>query len=222
MIPLPENQYQRNKYSENGDPSGVRYLGDVRNIISERMLAFRCDQPTEAMGNCFPYAVMQQLHRPQIRSTLSEEMKHLSENCHDLRTSIVQFVKRITPTSQYYPLINESRNQWILAIGNDWDQRLELMSTDRQWFDDQFMQFTAWFLKRDIICYTINWTKKFCASAVDRPCSFREMAPCNCAAEPLHIANVTNVHYQSLLPIETPEINTTSNTQQNKSNSMRH
>ena len=51
--------------------SGEGYLADVTAILEHRKLPFRCDTPTEALGNCFPYAIMQQLRRPEVRSTLS-------------------------------------------------------------------------------------------------------------------------------------------------------
>ena len=66
-------------------PSSSRYTPSSTNI--------RCDAPTEALGNCFPYAVMQQLHREEIRSTLTDEMKVLSLDCQSLREGIVQFVQ---------------------------------------------------------------------------------------------------------------------------------
>ena len=158
--------------------------------------------------HCFPYAVMQQMHRPQIRSTLSDEMKVLSENYYNLRKAIVEFVKNPIPTSEYYELIDEARTSYALTYAAvtknslDWDQTLQVMSRNGSWFNEQFMQFTAWFLMRDIFCYTMNSTIKFCASSSNRTGNFQPHVNCNCLAEPLHIANINNVHFQSLLPTE--------------------
>ena len=66
------------RYSFVGHLSGISFLPAVTRLLRERNLPFNCDAPTEAKGNCFPYAVMQQLHRPAVRSTLSNEVKGLN------------------------------------------------------------------------------------------------------------------------------------------------
>ena len=45
---------------------------------------------------------MQQLHRPDIYCTLTNEMKSLCENYHTLRIAIIEFVKNIDISSQYF------------------------------------------------------------------------------------------------------------------------
>ena len=104
-----------NQYSRFGGPSGQRFLADSREILERRNLPFRCDKPTEADGNCGPYAIMQQLHRPELQSTLSEEIKILSQNCHTLRTSIVDFIRNLRPTSEYFGTLAEIRTQHNLT-----------------------------------------------------------------------------------------------------------
>ena len=202
--------FERFKYSFLGHLSGISYLPTVTKFLEKRKLPFYCDRPTEALGNCFPYAVMQQLHRPEIRETLSDEMKVLSQNYYNLRKAIIEFVKNTNSTSEYYELIDEARDEYAItihALTNDapnWDQRLQVMSRNGSWFNEQFIQFTAWFLKRDIVCYTMNSTMKFCASSTNRTGNFQPNANCNCSAAPLHIANIKNTHFQSLLPKEVP------------------
>ena len=203
--------HKDNTYSKYGHHSGLLYLPAVKKLLIDRNLRFVCDQPTEAFGNCFPYSIMQQLNRAEILRTLSDNIRMLSENYYDLRKAIVQFVTNIAPTSEYYGLIDESRVAYNDAVGGyrddapDWNGRLKEMGTSRTWFDDQFMQFTAWFLKRDIICYIKNMNMKFCGSSTGRTGYFNASRPCNCGVEPLHIANIDNVHYQSLLPLHVPQ-----------------
>ena len=188
----------------------MRFFFDVLNMISQKNLPFRCDAPTEALGNCFPYAVMQQLHRPEVWTSLTEEVNMVSQNCHLLRQGIVEFVKNIFPTSQYFELIDESRTIYMMALGAyrdnapDWQGRLEEMSRDRQWFDDQFMKFCAYYLRHDIICYTSTDPIKFCGSPSDLTGSHRPGFDCNCSNEPFYMANIRNAHYQSVLPIARP------------------
>ena len=149
------------EYSENGHVSGIPYLADVAKILKHRDLSFRSDAPSEARGNCFPYAIAQQLHRPEIRATLSQDMIVLSQNYHALRLSIVGFVRDISPLSEYYVPIHEAIREYCFVTGLDWVKRLEEISRDRSWFDDQFLQFTAWFLRRDIFCHSIKYTQNF-------------------------------------------------------------
>lgn len=154
----------------NGMQTILRYFYDVRKLIRERNLPFRCDAPTEALGNCFPYAIMQQLHRPEVWMSLTEDIKLVSQNCHLLRQGIVDFVQNISPISDYFELVNESRTTYmqIAEASTDgipnWQCRLNKMSTDQHWFDDQFMQFCSYYLKHDIICYTNSNPIKFCCS----------------------------------------------------------
>ena len=113
-----------------------------------------------------------------------------------MRQQIVQFVRNINSTSEFYQLVSESRQDYILAIGSDWIRRLNYISTNNAWFDHQFMQLTAWFLKRDIICYTTTGDVKVCGRGAND-----EHNPCVCLSAPLHVANIGDAHYQSLLPI---------------------
>ena len=209
-----EGRFEGNTYSKSGHESGKGYLPEVEQLLKDHNRAFRCDAPTEAKGNCFPNAIMQQLHRPEIRSTLSDETKLLSENDHHLRTAIIQFIRATlsNPQSPYYNLFDEARNTYtIMAIeqgfydSRDWDSLLEYMSTEGKWFDDQFMKFTSCFLRKDIMCYTATGPVKFCGSPKDKEGDFHSDRPCNCFGEPLQIVNIRNMHFQSILPLQTPQ-----------------
>ena len=103
------------QYSRSGHPTGEKFLADFREILERRDLPFRCDKHTEALGNCGPYAIMQQLHRPELQSTLSEEIKILSQNCHTLRSSIVDFIRNMRPSSEYFGIVHEARFNHTLA-----------------------------------------------------------------------------------------------------------
>ena len=96
-------------YSKSGHFSGIPFIQQVNNLLKERNLAFVCDMPTEALGNCFCYAIAQQLHREDVRPSLSEDIKSLSNNVFQLRQAIVNFVKNITPQSEYFHLVDEGR-----------------------------------------------------------------------------------------------------------------
>ena len=97
----------KSAYSKSGHSSGVGFIQQVTNLINERNLAFVCYKPTEALKNCFCYAIAQQLHREEVSSILSEEVKSLFNNVFNLRQAIVNFVKNITPESEYFQVIDE-------------------------------------------------------------------------------------------------------------------
>ena len=145
--------YPCHKFDEMGHKSGLGFLKKVQELFRKRNQAqsYRCDSPTESKGNCYPYSLMQQLHLPEIYSTLSEEIRSVCENYHDLRVAIVSFVKDIDTNSQYFSLVDESRTQNAVMQIEDsslptWDQKLAIMSCDGKWFDDQFIRFSACFL----------------------------------------------------------------------------
>ena len=98
------------RYPFVGHLSGISFLPAITLLLRERNLAFCCDTPTEAKGNCFPNAVMQQLHRPAVRSTLSNEVKVMCEDYYNLRKAIVGFVNNATLEDEYYELIAAARD----------------------------------------------------------------------------------------------------------------
>ena len=69
-----------NQYSKNGHDTGRQYLSEFRELLYNRQLdsKLKCDKPTQALGNCGPYGLMQQLNRPNVLQSLSEEIKILS------------------------------------------------------------------------------------------------------------------------------------------------
>ena len=158
-------------YSPFGHRSGNKFLARVDGMLKERNVALRCDFPSEAKGNCFPYAISQQLHLPSISCHLCDAIKKLSKNYHDLRLAIINFVKYIKPSSKYYERINHSRlaymelhpDQNILSNFSAWDMKLQRMRRNGEWFDEQFVKFTAFLLNLDIVCVIRTQTIKYCA-----------------------------------------------------------
>ena len=148
------NRSDKRMYSELGYPSGIRYLSSVRKILDRRSLPFRCDAPTEAHGNCFNCSITQQLHRPEVRMELSETMVNLSEDYHNLRLAVVDFIETLDPASRFYSAFDQGRVSYICsaeALGlPSWEETLEGMKLDGTWFEDSWIQYTAWFLQRDI------------------------------------------------------------------------
>ena len=92
----------------------------------------------------------------------------------------LNFVRKPAPSNEYYNLIAAARDSYEATKDANpdnplpgWHQRLQTMEKNGSWFNEQFMQFTAWFLKRDIMCYTENATMKFCASSSNTTGNFQ-------------------------------------------------
>ena len=159
---------------------------------------------------------MQQLHRPDIYCTLTNEMKSLSENYHTLRIAIIELVKNIDNSSQYFTPIDEGRTQNALMQIEDpslptWEDQLTIMSSDGKWFDDQFVRFSAFFLKRDIIIHTSTQDMKYCGSPNQEDGDVRVEHQCDCNGPNIHIANIGNYHFQSIVPIKSDDGKSISN-----------
>ena len=200
------NRYPNHKFNEMGHNSGIGFLKKVKELLRKRNQdqSFRCDSPTESKGNCYPYALMQQLHLPKIYDTLSDETKGLCDNYHDLRVAIVAFVKNIDSNSQYFTQIDEGRTQNALMQIEDislptWEDQLAMMSRDGTWFDDQFIRFSAFYLQRDIIIHTSTQDMKYCGSPDQEEGDVRVEHLCTCRGPSIHIANIGNYHFQSIL-----------------------
>ena len=202
------DKYFSHEFNELGYKSGVGFLKKVEELLRKRNQdkSYKCDSPTESKGNCYPCSLVQQLHRPDIYCTLTDEMKSLCENFHALRVAIVEFVKNVDTSSQYFTPIDEGRTQNALMQIEDptlptWEEQLTIMSSDGKWFDDQFVRFSAFFLKRDIIIHTSTQDMKYCGSPDQEEGDVRVEHKCSCKGPSIHIANIGNYHFQSIVPI---------------------
>ena len=225
MHPNKESGVYRNRtFNKMGHGTGRTYLESIQQLLHNRNqdTLYRLDAPTESKGNCYPYALMQGLHRPEIYTTLSDEMKELCENYHDLRVAIVEFVKYITPASEYFTIIDDSRANYAELQINDpslptWDEVIENMKTDGVWFEAQFVRFSACFIRRDVIIHTSTQDLKFCGSPNVTEGDDRVDHDCNCQLPPIHIASIRNIHFQSILPIQNPSQESTNQNEADKS-----
>ena len=118
--------------------------------IHRLQLPFKLDQLTEGLGNCFPIAIMQQLHRPEIISQLRPAPKRLVKHRRGhslLRQSVHQFIMKSRS-----PRVVEFKAQYEETDGivnqESWNQYWERMTIDKTWVDYWFVQATAWY----------NWT----------------------------------------------------------------
>ena len=80
-----------------------------------------------------------------------------------------------------------------------------MMSRDGKWFDDQFIKFSAFYLQRDIIIHTSTQDMKYCGSPDQKEGDVRVEHPCTCRGPSIHIANIGNYHFQSIVPINSDD-----------------
>ena len=69
--------YRSHTFHKMGHGSVRNYLKRMQQLLDIRNQAnlFRLDAPTESLGNCYPYALMQNLHKPEIYANLTNELK---------------------------------------------------------------------------------------------------------------------------------------------------
>ena len=169
--------------------------------IHELQLPFKLDQPTEGLGNCFPIAIVQQLQRPEIFSQLRPSVQRLAKDRYGhtlLRQNVHAFIMK-----SRHPRVAEFRQQYEelegQVSGQSWRQYWTSMVKDRTWVDSWFVQATAWYLQLDIWIITTSNTENSPYIDVNG-----NMADGNkpSGGPIITIGTKSNVHYQSLLPIE--------------------
>ena len=106
-------------------------------------------------------------------------------------------------TNSRHQTIQEYKRRYeeILATldNKTWREYWNVMLRNYEWVDYIFIQSTAWFLRQDIIIVTTSSTENHPYITISGNLA-DERVPCQ--GIPLTIGTKSNVHYQSLLPIE--------------------
>jgi hypothetical protein len=178
----------------------IRIAHEIMKAVRRLQLPLQLDEITEGRGNCFPLSVLAQCRRREIFHHLNSPIKNLAQQGDPtlLRRAICTFMM-----SSRHQKIQEykRRYQEILATldNRTWREYWNVMLRNYEWVDSVFIQSTAWFLGLDIIIITTTSTDEhpyitISGNLVD------EQIPCQ--GIPLTIGSKSNVHYQSLLPLE--------------------
>ena len=178
----------------------IRIAHEIMKAVRRLQLPLKLDEITEGRENCFPLSVLAQCRRQEIFQDLTSPVKNLAQQGDPtlLRRAIYKFItKSRQPTIQEY----KKRYHEILASldNKTWTEYWEVMVRNYEWVDYIFIQSTAWFLGHDIIIVTTTSTEDhpyltISGNMVD------EKIPCPGIS--LTIGSKSNVHYQSLLPLE--------------------
>ena len=178
----------------------LRIAQEIMKTVRRLQLPLQLDEITEGRGNCFPLSVLAQCRRQEIKQHLTDPIRSLMEQNNPtlLRRAVHAFM-----ANSRHETIQEYKRRYaevLAALDNKtWREYWNVMLRNYEWVDYIFIQSTAWFLRQDIIIVTTSSTEDhpyitISGNLVD------ERVPCQ--GIPLTIGTKSNVHYQSLLPIE--------------------
>ena len=169
--------------------------------ILRLQLPFKLDQPTEGLGNCFPIAIVQQLQRPEIFNQLRPSLQRLAKHKQGhtlLRQSVHAFMMK-----SKHPRVATFKEQYeeteCQVNGISWNQYWTNMVTDKTWVDYWFVQATAWYLQLDI--WIVSTTNTDNSPYIEINGNLADGNKTS-GGPIITIGTKSNVHYQSLLPIE--------------------
>ena len=94
--------------------SEQRLADEIMKAVRRLKLPLRCDNLTEALGDCFPLSVLQQLNRPEIFKELSTSLKKIvfNKNQSKLRQEISNFM-----VTSRHPRLIDYKKQFEGGIG---------------------------------------------------------------------------------------------------------
>ena len=205
----PEQQLEDNFHIER------KIAHEIMETVERLQLPLKLDQLTEGRGNCFPMAIIQQCHRPEIRQQLKPIPKMLlkSQTAHSaLRFNVKRFIIK-----SEHPRIHQFRRQFEetdgLVTRESWNAYWTRMARDFTWVDYWFVQATAWYLEFDLWIVATSSTDN---SPYIEISGNLEDGSIPCSGPIITLGTKSNSHYQSLLPIEMLHLEFTNNQQQNE------
>ena len=157
----------------------------------------KLDNNTEGYGNCFPNAIIQQCRRPVINKWLHEKNPiGIFKSPQALRRQVSHFALN----SKHKNVNDYKRNYETILSKTDktWTEYWENIERNETWVDSVFIQITAWLIGLDIQILTTSSKPDnpyiFISANIDNPAK-------KSSGPPMLVGNYTNVHYQSLIPI---------------------
>ena len=161
----------------------------LQEAILRCKLQLKFDNKTEGKGNCFPYAIVQQCRRPEIRSWLQENKQTaIFTNIQTVRTRVANFALK-----SRLPIITNYKANYEKVNNLPWSDYWNRMATDKTWVDSHFVQMTAWYIELDILILTSTSKRGNPFIKIQGNMSNMEE---NAPGPPLLLGNYTNVHYQ--------------------------
>ena len=178
----------------------LRIASEIMRTVRRLQLPLKLDEITEGRGNCFPLAILAQGKRNEILRELRSMAQSLM--LQNDTTLFRREVYKVITNSRHKTIQNYKRAyEDILASidGKNWEEYWRVMLRNYEWVDYIFIQSAAWYLHHDIIIVTTTSTEKNPYITISGNL-LNENIPCQGIS--LTIGSKSNVHYQSLLPLE--------------------
>ena len=178
-----------------------RLAEEILTTVKRLSLPLKLDRLTEAKGNCFPLAILDQCHRQEILHNLPSSVKTVIEmnNPTLLRKQVYSFIAN-SKHSRIHDWISSYENVVMPLENITWTEYWEKVTCNYEWVDSIFIQATAWYLEHDIKIVSTSSTKSKPFILVSGKL-LSESLPSN--KSDIVLGSNSNVHYQSLLPTDT-------------------
>ena len=172
-------------------------MSGLAEAIKRCNIQLKLDNKTEGYGNCFPNAIIQQCRRPEINNWLREKNPMgIFKSPQALRRQVTNFALNCQHKN-----VNDYKKNYETTLNKTdktWKDYWENMEKDGTWVDSVFIQITAWMIGLDIQILTTSSKPNnpyiFISGNINNPLI-------KSAGPPMLVGNYTNVHYQSLIPI---------------------
>ena len=173
-------------------------MDPLQATIQRCNLQIKLDEKTQGYGNCFPNAILQQCRRPEIRTWLQNHKPRVIVHHHlTLRKRVTNFALK-----SRHPTIIDFKTKYDQILQQDnqksWTEYWNEMAQGGTWADYLFVQVCAWYLELDMLILTTSSTPTNPFIFISG--NFNNL-PASISGPPLLLGNYTNVHYQSLLPV---------------------
>ena len=169
----------------------------VLKILQKYELPFLMDAETKGDGNCLIWGILQQCQRPEIKGSLTKEVLEMSKfpNQQQFRYAVMHFVmncqeERLVNYRKEFNSFSETK-----PFSEYWSTAYMLKSGT--WADEMFIQAAAYFLGKDIHIHTEYQNQYQCTVMYANMHEIQVPLP----GSPLHLAYLENLHYQSIIPI---------------------
>ena len=176
----------------------------IEEIIRKTELPFKLDEITVGDGNCFTRAIFQQCQRNPVKNYLRSRQVNL-RNYMEVKNNVCQFMMKESniPMLREFKVSFEARQREARLRGehaHTWNQYWMTMAKDGEWVDAVFVQATAWYLYSDIhLIPTATATKENPFFTITGNYTFETAS---CPGPALLLGYNSNLHYQSVLPID--------------------
>ena len=118
----------------------------IADVIQKLDVMFTLDNFTVADGNCFSFAILQQLRRSDVFQSINENLKEIVN-----RMDVLSFKQKVFEFARNSPEVLEKREIMAIDMNEDWDSYWKRMLKHREWADTTFVHCTAWYLNMDLV-----------------------------------------------------------------------